>query len=263
MAAEPRLALLSLVLPAELPCSEFDGMVGGLVALAKRHRVQIVGGNLTRSPGPLIFDVTVAGSVKRRDLLRRNGARPGDLLYVTGSLGAAAAGLDVLRQDAGASATSGRDREAFGSCVSRYLYPEPRIRAGVLVGRNRAASACMDLSDGLADAVTQVAASSGVGAVVDVAALPIDPRARSWFDSHPPADAGGDRMDAALTGITAGDDYELLFAVPPKRERRLREAARHAGVPFSRIGQCTREKEVLLRGNAGDSPMPRGYKHFG
>jgi thiamine-monophosphate kinase len=262
MAAEPRLALLSLVLPADLPCSDFDGMVGGLVSLAKRHRVPIVGGNLTRSPGPLILDVTVAGTVKRRDVLRRNGARAGDLLYVTGSLGAAAAGLDVLRQGIAASATAGRDQEAFGSCVARYLYPEPRIRAGVLVGRNRAASACMDLSDGLADAVTQVAASSGVGAIVDAAAVPVDPRARTWFDGHPAADASGHRMDATLLSVTAGDDYELLFAVPPKREARLRAAARHAGVPFSRIGQCTREKEIVLRGNTGDSPMPRGYKHF-
>ncbi len=96
MGAEPRLALLSLVLPAELTCGDFDGMIGGLAKLATHYRMHVVGGNLTRSPGPLIIDVTVLGTVKRRQALRRSGARPGDVLYVSGSIGAAAAGLQML-----------------------------------------------------------------------------------------------------------------------------------------------------------------------
>src|SRR5262245_32382799 len=107
MGASPRLALLSMALPASLPLDDFDGIIDGLTALAARHRVHVVGGNLTRTPGPLTIDVTVAGSVKRRQALTRSGAKPGDELYVTGTLGAAAAGLALLRERAAKGAVAG------------------------------------------------------------------------------------------------------------------------------------------------------------
>jgi thiamine-monophosphate kinase len=97
MGAAPRLALLSFALPADLPSDDFDAIVAALAALAGRHRTHVVGGNLTRSTGPLMIDVTVVGSVKPRQALTRSGARPGDELYVTGSIGGAAAGLQMLK----------------------------------------------------------------------------------------------------------------------------------------------------------------------
>ena len=97
MGAAPRLALLSFALPPHLPLADFDGLVGGLTRLAALHRVHVAGGNLTRSPGPLMLDVTVTGTVKRRQALTRAGARPGDEIYVSGTLGAASAGLRMLR----------------------------------------------------------------------------------------------------------------------------------------------------------------------
>jgi thiamine-monophosphate kinase len=100
MGAAPRLALLSMALPAALPLADFDDIAAGFAALAARHKLHLAGGNLTRSPGPLMIDVTVVGTVKRRQALTRNGARPGDDLYVTGSLGSAAAGLALLRERA-------------------------------------------------------------------------------------------------------------------------------------------------------------------
>ena len=139
MGAEPRAALLSLMLPATLPVSDVDGMLDGLLALAAGHRVAVIGGNITRSPGPLIVDVTAIGFVARRRALTRGGARPGDEVYVTGSLGEGVVGLRSLQENAGV-------------CAERYLRPQPRVRAGLMLARNRAASACMDLSDGLADA---------------------------------------------------------------------------------------------------------------
>src|SRR5262245_6880337 len=97
MGAAPRLALLSLALPDSLPVSDFEALIGGLAALAARWRVQVAGGNLTRSPGPLMIDVTLAGTAKRRGALLRSGARPGDDLFVSGAIGAAAAGLQMLK----------------------------------------------------------------------------------------------------------------------------------------------------------------------
>jgi thiamine-monophosphate kinase len=250
MGAEPRLALLSLALPPALSCGDFDEMIAGLAALASRQRLHIVGGNLTRSPGPLMIDLTATGSVKRRDVLTRAGARPGDEIYVSGSIGAAAAGLQMLR-----AKTANTEVEI---CTRRYLYPEPRVRLGLLLARNRAPSACMDLSDGLADAVHQVAAASGVGMRIDREALPIEPCARDWFDAR-----GSDPVTEAITG---GDDYELLFTIRPAYRGRLRAASRHVDVPITRIGVCTKDPAVVIRRRSGDSssdtPIPRGFRHF-
>src|SRR5687767_15321021 len=136
MGAAPRVALLSLVLPPSLPVASVEALADGMIALAVRARISIVGGNIARSPGPLMVDVTVTGSVHSRRVLTRGGARAGDDLYVTGSLGGAAAGLRMLRQDA----------TSVGLAVDRYRRPEPRTRFGLMLGRNRAARACVDLS---------------------------------------------------------------------------------------------------------------------
>jgi len=251
MGATPRLCLLSLVLPASWPVADFEGTIEGLLALAARHRMHVAGGNIARSPGPLVIDVTVSGTVKRRQISTRSGARPGDELYVTGSLGAATAGLEMLRDDAG----SAGDHDV---CARRYLYPEPRVRFGQLAARNRVASACVDLSDGLADGVHRLAEASGVGAIVHADALPIEPSARAWFDGH-----SGDTLTRTLSG---GDDYELLLAVRPRARRRLAEVTRLGGVPLTRVGMCTTERAVLLRCGSGsqtaDRDLPGGYGHF-
>jgi thiamine-monophosphate kinase len=247
MGAQPRAALLSLVLPGPLLCSDFDEIIEGLSALATRHKLQVVGGNLTRSPGPLILDITVTGTLKARQILRRRGARPGDHVYVTGAIGTAAAGLQQLM------ATPALANDADG-CAARYLYPEPRVRAGLLVARNRAATACVDLSDGLGDGVHQIASASGVGIVVDAAALPIDAAARSWFEAH-----GGDAETQAIAG---GDDYELLFTARPRWNGRLKAAATHGGVPLTRIGVCTAGPGLVLERAGIAAPMPHGFKHF-
>jgi thiamine-monophosphate kinase len=249
MGATPRLCLLSLVLPGAWPVADFEAMIDGLLALAARHRMHVAGGNLARSPGPLVIDVTVSGTIKRRQIATRSGARAGDELYVTGTIGAAAAGLGML-QEAGAVASE--------ACTTRYLYPEPRVRIGQLIARNRAASACVDLSDGLADAVHRLAEASSVGVVVEGDALPIEPAARDWFSRH--------SGDATLRALTGGDDYELLLAVRPRARRRLAQVTRHAGIPLTRIGVCTDDRAVLLRCGPDDqkydSPLPGGYGHF-
>jgi thiamine-monophosphate kinase len=256
MGATPRLALLSMALPGALALEDFDGIANGIAALAARTSTQLVGGNLTRTPGPLTIDITVVGTVKRRRALTRAGARPGDELYVTGSIGAARAGLEILRA---AHPTSIHQTHAiYESCVARYRRPEARLRVGALLARNRVASACVDLSDGLADALRQIADGSGVGVTIQANSLPVDPGARAWFESR-----GGDPERSALE---AGDDYELLFAVRPRLRRRLDSLTRYFDVPVARIGVCTPEAGGLLmraaKGESGVGPLPQGYGHF-
>jgi thiamine-monophosphate kinase len=135
-----------------------------------------------------------------------------------------------------------------------YLFPQPRVLLGVHLGRNRAASACIDLSDGLADGAHRIADASGIGVTIDANALPIDPAARAYFDAR--------GQDAVLQTLTAGDDYELLLAVRPRTRRRLAEAERRGGVPLTRIGQCTDDRAVLLRRGSDVTPVPEGYSHF-
>ena len=253
MGATPRVALLSLVLPAAMAADDVDTLVGGMLALADRYRVALVGGNITRSSGPLVLGMTVTGAVRRRKVLTRAGGRPGDELWVTGRLGAGAAGLACLLRNAGVPAEADTD---LSGCLERYRRPEPRVRIGALLGRNRAARAAVDLSDGLGDGLRQLTRASGVGAVVDGAAVPIDEGARHWFDTH-----GLDSVDAAVAG---GDDYELLVAVPRAHRRRIAAVSRLArGVSLTRIGQLTKDTALVLRTTHGDRAVPEGYAHFG
>jgi len=240
MGAAPRVALLSLVLPPALPVASVDALVDGMADLAARARIVIVGGNIARSPGPLIVDVTVTGSVHGRRVLTRAGARPGDDLYVSGTLGGAAAGLRMLTAGGVGAADVTSD-----PCVSRYLRPEPRLRLGLMLGRNRAARACVDLSDGLADGIRQISDASGVGAVIEADAVPIEK---------------GATLRDALAG---GEDYELLFAVGPRMRSRLKNATRLArGLSVTRIGRLTADRAMLLNRNGSTEELPAGFQHF-
>jgi len=261
MGATPRVVLLSLALPPALPCEDFDAMIAGVAGLAAAHKVHVAGGNLTRSTGPLVVDVTAIGTVKRRGILTRSGARPGDDIYVTGSIGSARAGLQQLqhRSQHGYEHDHARDWSAGDDALARsFLYPEPRVRAGILLGRNRAATACIDLSDGLADGVHRIAEAGGFGAAIEPGALPISPDASRWFAAR-----GTDPLMEALAG---GDDYELAFTASPCLRGRLRAVASHGGVPLTRIGVCVPEAGVRLRGSYEgrviDAALPQGFDHF-
>lgn len=254
MGGAARLALLSLIIPAGFEVRDFDAVLDGFAEAATEMRVGLAGGNITRSAAGLVVDVTVAGAVKPRKVLTRAGGRPGDGLYVTGAVGAAAAGLGWLRKYAPDAGTQPEDA-GMAECVLRYRRPAPRARIGAILGRTRAASACMDLSDGLADAVTQLSAASGTGAIVDAAKLPIPQAAVSWVESE-----GGDPVVAAAAG---GDDYELLFSVPSRFRGRLRSALRETrGVPITAIGELTDDPAVLLRRGDRLEPFPAGFVHF-
>ncbi|MBI3050415.1 MAG: thiamine-phosphate kinase [Acidobacteria bacterium] len=258
MGARPRAALLSLVLPDALDVDAIDGLVDGLLAVADAHGVAVVGGNISRSPGPLVVDVTAIGSVRRRRILTRSGARAGDGVYVTGTIGDALVGLQSLQRRADRKVRPDRNgvgADQVGPQERRYLRPEPRVRAGLALAGHRAATACMDLSDGLADAVRQIAAASRVGITIDAAALPIAGEVRRWHDGQ-----GRDPVAASLEG---GDDYELLFTSRPAHQGRLRGVQRALGsLPITRIGAVTREPRLVLKTADGLRELPGGFEHF-
>ena len=253
MGATPHLALLSLILPARLMVADVEGLLDGFAAMAAESGITLAGGNITTSPGPLVVDVTAIGHVRPRKVLTRAGGRPGDGLFVTGTIGAAAAGLQWLR-DRGRGPASGPDDD-MAPLVERYRRPSPRVRIGTILGRSRAASACMDLSDGLADAVRQIAEASGTGATVAACDIPVPEAARRWY-----AAAGRDPVREALAG---GDDYELLFTAPARRRGRLRTVLQQSrGVPVTRIGELTADQALVFVRDGRAEPLPNGFTHF-
>jgi thiamine-monophosphate kinase len=242
MGAEPRWATLALTLPA-LDEDWLEAFTQGFAALALQHGVALVGGDTTR--GPLTLTVQAMGTVPAGRAIRRRGAQPGDLLYVTGWPGDAAAGLALLQ---GTLAGTGANRAAL---ELKFRRPEPRVAFGQrLVG---VASACIDVSDGLAADLGRLVAASQVGAIVRAAELPLS---RALF-----ALAGEARArDYALGG---GDDYELLFSVPPGARATLARAMSAAGAPACHcIGEVISGRGVRVVGEKGDLPVPRGWDHF-
>jgi thiamine-monophosphate kinase len=251
MGATPRASLLSLVLPADFPLDEFDQLVDGYAQLATRTGTALVGGNMARSPGPVVIDVTVMGCVRERRLLRRSGAAAGDELFVTGALGAAAAGLAWLNE--------GIDRATAASealeCIERQERPEPRLRFAGIVARTSAAVAAIDLSDGLADAGTRLADAAGLALVVQAGDIPVHAGAR--------ARAGRLGMSAAMFALAAGEDYELAFAVPARRRRRFLAAAhRCPDLLVTRIGRFETGHGAWLEDEGVRTPFPAGFGHF-
>lgn len=251
MGATPRAFLLSLALPAAFELGAFDDLIDGFLDLAKQAGAPLAGGNITRSPGPLIVDVTAVGAVHPRQALTRGGARPGDELFVTGSIGAAAAGLALLEASCDRAALDA----AAAECVTRYESPSPRLVCGQQVARNRAASGCIDLSDGLAAAARQIAEASRTGVVLDGAALPLHPGAVAWATSH--------GLSPLLFALAGGEDYELLFAVPRRRLPAFSAVARRwRDVTVTRVGRLTAEPGYWLELDGRTEPLSEGFTHF-
>lgn len=253
MGAAPRAVLVSLALPPALSLDAFDALVDGLVQEVRAYGASLAGGNIAASPNGLSLHVTALGSVHPRRVLTRAGGRAGDELYVTGTIGAAAAAVVALsRSDPERVRTS----TALADCLIRYETPSALIRCGRRVASHGAASACMDLSDGLADAARQIAVASGTGVVVDAARLPLHPAARNWFEEQ--------NQDAVTAAITGGEDYELLFAVPRKKRRAFLAAiARSGGIEATHIGELTSAPGLLLRRGSDNFELPAGYSHLG
>ena len=245
MGAMPRWALLSLALPVHTPISFVDGLVDGLAALATRHGVSVAGGNITRSPGPIVVDVTVGGEVGQRRYVTRGGAFPGDELWLSGTIGGAHAALAMLQ--------AGLPPPA--ALAERLHRPAPRVRLGAAVAAHRAARGLIDLSDGLGAAITQLAEASGCGARIDAVAIPVMSDARDWWTSQ-----GVDPVRVSLSG---GEDYELLLAVPPRWGGRLRHLRRQVtDPPLTRIGTLTRARTLVLTAADGEVPLSSGFDHF-
>lgn len=237
MGATPRWFLLALTLP-EADDAFLEPFARGLWALADAAGVALVGGDTTR--GPLAVSITALGTVKAGQALRRAGARPGDGIYVSGTVGDAGLGLRL-------ALSPERVRLPPEEAVfvrGRLDRPEPRLALGLAL-RGRA-TACLDVSDGLAQDLGHILTASGVGAELDVERLPLSPALRRL----PPEEAW-------RLALSSGDDYELCFTGPAGG------LPAEAGVPLTCIGRVTAEPGLRLRANGCDFRLDSpGYQHF-
>jgi thiamine-monophosphate kinase len=240
MGGEPIAAFLSLALPRDLPQVWVGRFARSLISVAEKFGVSLAGGDTAESPGGVLADIIVVGTVPKGKAVLRSGARPGDRIFVSGELGGSAAA--VLRlQTQPKKKVNPRD-------YPRHFFPEPRIELGRILREKRLLSAMIDTSDGLSTDLAHVCEESGVGAELDASLIP---RARV---GKPAREVD---LDLALHG---GEDYELLFTAPPGR----RVPAQIAGVALTCIGRITRSRKIFLRTRPklAYELEPQGWEHF-
>lgn len=232
MGGNPLAVFLSLALPAKVPQHWVDEFLGGLLKLASKFAAPLAGGDTSKSPGKILADVVVLGSVPKGKAILRSGARPGDRIFVTGTLGGAATTLAALLR--------GNRNQLPAKDLTRYFYPSPRIEVGRILREKALASSMIDISDGLSTDLSHICEESKVGAELIADAIP----------------RGNADLRLALHG---GEDYELLFTAPAKATvpRRI------ANVPITEIGRIVRGRKVSLQiGGKIQKLVPAGWEHF-
>ncbi len=242
----PTVYFMTLALSPSIDEAWVAAFARGLAEDQREYGVALAGGDTTATPGPLTITVVALGEIARGRALRRGGARAGDDVYVSGTIGDAALGLAAVKGELRAI-----DAPSRAFLADRYRLPRPRMTLGPrLLGL---AHAALDVSDGLIGDLRHLAEASGVSADIDAALVPLSAAARNVLAAEPA------RMADVLTG---GDDYEILFSAPSAASSALAALAREADVPLTRIGHLTAGRGVSVRGADGVAMGRGGYRHF-
>jgi thiamine-monophosphate kinase len=243
--AGPKYYLLNIALPEGMTPEWLGEFAQGLKADQDRWGLSLIGGDTSRTEGPLSIAITAFGFVPAGRMVRRAGARPGDAVYVTGEIGMSAGGLALFKREK--HALSEQDRDAL---VARYRVPEPPVDFGpALMGR---ASAAIDVSDGLVADLTHLARASGVAVTLEGDTLPIPAFLKNWWGEG-----------AIARAATSGDDYQIAFTADPAQEIGIRDFACQTDVSVTRIGTVAAGEGVTLLVNGQVAALPRpGFRHF-
>lgn len=243
MGGIPRFCLTSLGIPSLVPVEQINNFYRGFSAVLRTYRALLVGGDTCLSRDKLVVNVVVLGECKKAQILSRAGAEPGDRIFVTGTLGDSAAGLELLRsRNAGAGGKK---------LIQKHLRPVPRVEWGRLIARSKCANAMIDLSDGLSSDLAHICDESRVGARIFSADLPYSRSLRSAED--------GLEKKMLHYALSGGEDYELLFTAPGRSRSKLQSL----GIPLTEIGEITKTRKLLLVDRGTEKPLlPTGYDHF-
>jgi thiamine-monophosphate kinase len=249
--ADPLGFLLTLALPGDLPAGWLEAFAKALGEDAKTYGIELLGGDTVKTPGPTLVSITALGCVPSGRMVSRMGARVGDLIYVSGTIGDAAIALKLRLDESAAPFLSRNSRDAL---AKRYLEPQPRNKLAQAMREN--AHGGMDVSDGFVGDVTKMLAASGVSARVDLRLVPLSAAAREACD-----------LDLSLfdVAMTGGDDYELLASVPPTKATAFEATANAAGVSVARVGEVVAGTNAPVFTGVDGAPksFARGsFSHF-
>jgi thiamine-monophosphate kinase len=246
MAAKPHAFLLSIVWPEDIRQDQQNLFVDGLSADVSQYSIPLIGGDTTRGGDRLVITITAFGEVDAP--LRRSGARPGDRVFVSGTIGDGFLGLGA--------ADTGLPQHQVEQLNTRYLLPEPRVE--LIEALRQIASAGLDISDGLVSDAGHLARASGVSLDIRQEDVPLSDPARLWLSRQ------NNRVEAWSSLLTGGDDYEMLFCVPEKERNALLTAAQACGVPVTEIGEIAEGEGVRVTDDSGQivQILRNGFTHF-
>lgn len=254
MGGIPRYLLVALAVPTQHRTSQLVALYRGMIRACRPHDVCLIGGDTSASRQGLFLSITLLGTIPAKQALTRNGARIGDLIYVTGTLGDSRAGLDLLLAN---KHKRRRISPRHRSLIQRHLRPTARITEGRFLTQERLASAAIDLSDGLSGDLRHLCEQSRVGAEICLSRLPISPACRVYAQQR--------RLDPVQLALGGGEDYELMFTVPRRKRSTLDRLAHLRGFCMTCIGAITPARAGITARELDGTRRPlrvTSYEHF-
>lgn len=248
MGGNPKEALVSIAIPDTVSVEYLDSIYEGMKSIAREFDVNLLGGDTTSAPLHLVINVALVGEAKEEEVLYRSGAKQGDVIFLTGPVGASAAGLDIL--------LSNRSFEGQDALLQAHLDPYPHVKAGRIIAGRRVAHSMIDVSDGLAGDLGHICTESEVGAIIEEGKIPTTDGFRAYCERF--------HLDPRRLTIHVGEDYVLLGTVPEKWAGRVEAALKAGGCEFFPIGRIVAEPGIRLLSRDGSASeiSPSGWDHF-
>ncbi len=245
MGGEPRHFLLSMAIPSCIPVEFLDDLICGMLSRAEQFGVSLIGGDTCSSKGGLVISITVIGEQLPEKVIRRRGASPGDVVFVTGTLGDSALGLEMLKKG-----------ERGSPATQKHLDPFPRVREGIALAEARIPTAMIDVSDGLLADLGHILECSAAGARLELEKIPLSP-----FFHEKCSPLSDQSFSLALAG---GEDYELLFTAPALRGEEISVLSERLGTPVTAVGEITADGKLSVISGDGSEyrVVKRGFNHF-
>ena len=248
MGGTPRDAVISAAIPRRIPLDYLDAIFAGIKSMAQEFDVNIVGGDTSGSPDKLVINIALTGEACEDEILYRSGAKPGDILFLTGYVGASAAGLHAIKAN--------HFEQKWQGLIEQQTNPLPHITAGRLLSGLKLVHALIDVSDGLASDLNHICEESGVGGVIHEDSIPVSDSASEYIRIY--------SLDYRKLALFTGEDYILLGTMPSDTIAMAREALKSSGWPFFIVGEIIEGKGISLKTNDGsiEEIQPLGFDHF-
>ena len=248
MGGIPGEAVISIAIPGTIEVEYLDQLYEGMKSMAREFQVNLLGGDTTSSPAHLVINVALVGWAAEDEVLYRSGAKEGDVIFLTGEVGASAAGLDII--------LSGRNFVDRGELFEAHLNPTPQIKEGRIIAGLKVANSLIDVSDGVASDLGHICEESRVGALLEESRIPVTETFRSYCNEF--------QLECEKLMLHVGEDYVLLGSVPAESAETLKNALESAGCRFYPIGTIIKGAGILLKGSDGSTRKiaASGFDHF-